>query len=374
VAPAARVGTMTIYRYFAIRFLRSFLATLAAFMVLSVMIETVEQLRRFASDSMSFSTGFGLSLLAVPRNLYDILPLVALLATIVLYLSLARTSELTVARAAGLSALRVTTAPVLVSMLIGIVAVAAVNPIIAATGERYERITQRLDGGVISTLSVGGEGLWLRQPSLAGQTVIHAARVDPGGTRFDDVAFFGFDEFGRALYRIEAESARLGDGAWEIGPGKRWLFTGRGNPEANARDFDSFALPSDLTQRKIRDSVGEPADVPIWDLPDFIRQLEAAGFSATAHRLHFQSELAKPFLMAAMILAGAAFLLRPARFGRLGVMVLAAVLAGAALFFLRNFANVMAEAGSIPVVAAAWAPPTAGLLIGLWLMLQFEDA
>ncbi len=65
---------MTIYRYFAMRFLRSFLATLAAFMVLSVMIETVEQLRRFASDSMSFATGFGLSLLAVPRNLYDILP------------------------------------------------------------------------------------------------------------------------------------------------------------------------------------------------------------------------------------------------------------------------------------------------------------
>jgi len=142
----------------------------------------------------------------------------------------------------------------------------------------------------------------------------------------------------------------------------------------DARVFDRMTLASDLTRDEIRDGSGAPGSVPIWEMPGFIARLEAAGFAATAHRLFLQMELAKPLFLAAMVLAGAAFLLRPARFGRTGAMVLAAVLTGAGLFFLRNFARVMGEAGDIPVAAAAWAPPTAALLIGVWLMLTFEDA
>lgn len=365
---------MTLHRYFAIRFLRIFAAILAAFAVLTVVIESVEQFRNFARGSVTSLEVLELALLSVPESLYDILPLLALLASITLYLALARSSELIVTRAAGRSALRATLAPAVVAFLIGVLAVAAVNPIIAATSKRHELLVARYDGSSTSTMSVSGNGLWLRQRSLAGQTVIRAARASLDGTRFYGVTFYGFDEFGRALYRIEATEAVLDDGAWRIGPGKRWTFAGRINPEARARDFDSFILPSDLTRDQIRDSFGTPSAVPIWDLPEFIGNLEAAGFAATVHRLFLQMELAKPLLLAAMVFAGAAFLLRPARFGRIGVMVLAAVLVGAGLFFLRNFARVLGASGDIPVAVAAWAPPSAALLITLWLMLQLEDS
>ena len=63
------------------------------------------------------------------------------------------------------------------------------------------------------------------------------------------------------------------------------------------------------------------------------------------HRLYLQSELAKPALFAAMVLIGAAFALRPTRFGQTGIMILLAVLAGFALYFLKDFANPSAAAG-----------------------------
>ena len=85
------------------------------------------------------------------------------------------------------------------------------------------------------------------------------------------------------------------------------------------------------------------------------------------------SELAKPTLFAAMVLIGAAFALRPHRFGQTGVMILLAVLAGFALYFLKDFAESLGARGQIPLLVAAWTPPVAAILLALGLLLHLED-
>jgi lipopolysaccharide export system permease protein len=69
----------------------------------------------------------------------------------------------------------------------------------------------------------------------------------------------------------------------------------------------------------------------------------------------------------------AAFTMRPQRSGRVGIMVLTAILIAFGLYFLRNFAQVLAEAGELPPILAAWAPPVAAVLLALGLILHLED-
>ncbi|PWE34165.1 LPS export ABC transporter permease LptG [Maritimibacter sp. 55A14] len=365
---------MTLHLYFARKFLFSLIAVFGAFFTLNVMIDMVEHLRRFDSDVVGFGEALGLALLNAPTNLYHITPLIVVLATIALFLSLARTSELVVTRASGRSALRSVAAPALTAFMLGATLVGVLNPIVAATAQEYDRLATRYARGVESVLSISREGLWLRQGNALGQTVIHAASANLDGTRLNAVTFFAFDRDGRALFRIEAESAELIKGAWRVGAGKRWDFATPGrNPEAEAETFASFRLPSDLTREQIRDSFGSPAAISVWDLPRFIGQLEQAGFSAMQHRVYFQMELAKPLLLAAMVLVAAGFTMRHTRFGRTGLMVLLALMAGVTVFFLRNFAQVLGENGEIPVQVAAWSPPLAAICLSLGLMLHLED-
>ena len=84
-------------------------------------------------------------------------------------------------------------------------------------------------------------------------------------------------------------------------------------------------------------------------------------------------ELALPLLLAAMVMIGAGFTMRHARFGRTGLMVLLALMLGFAMYFIRNFAQVLGETGEIPVALAAWAPPVAAVLLSLGLLLHLED-
>jgi len=363
---------MILHVYFARRFLATFGGIVAGFAAFMWLVEIVEHIRRFDSGRVGFGTLAYMALLHLPEVLYQILSLVVLLAAIALFVGLARTSELVIARATGRSALRSLAAPVLAAALLGAGVVAIGNPLVAALSREYRSEENRLRGSE-RIVSVSREGLWLRQGSADRQTAIHAETANLDGTHLFGVTFLGFDRADVPLFRIDAAEAELADGAWVLRDAKRWDFTTAANPEATARRSPTLFVDTDLTRDQIRDSFGTPSAIPIWDLPEFIDRLETAGFSARSHRVWLHAELAKPLGFVAMILMGAVFTLRPARLGQTGLMVLCAVLAGFGVHFTANLAQVMADSGQIPVIAAIWTPPAAAILIALALLLHFED-
>lgn len=367
---------MTLSLYIARRFLRSFGLVAGVFFGILFLIDMVEQIRRFDAARVGLPEAALLALLNVPASFYTILPLVMVLAAVALFLGLARSSELVVIRAAGRSALRMLVAPVSVAFLIGAIMVAVGNPIVSATSKRYEELADSYRAGGRQTVSIGREGVWMRQGSGSSeetQAVIRAARANLDATRLYDVTFLVFAPEGGPIRRIAAREAQLIAGAWELSEVKDWPLAGAGNPERAAVTLPSLRLPSDLTADRIRDSFGSPAAIPIWDLPGFITGLENAGFSARRHMVWFQMELALPLVLAAMVLIAAGFTMNHVRFGKTGMMVLFALAAGMGVFFLRNMAQVLGDNGQIPVALAAWAPPAVALMLALALILHREE-
>jgi len=367
---------MTLSLYIARRFLRSLLMVGATFWGILFLIEMVEQIRRYDAARVGLREAAILSALTVPGSLYTILPLIVMLAAVVLFLGLARSSELVVVRAAGRSALRMLLAPVAVALIFGALAVMVGNPIVSATAKAYETLAGRYTAGGAQTVSIGREGVWMRQGTdevAGGQAVIRAARANLDATVLYDVTFLIFAPGEGPVRRIDAATAQLDPGAWVLGEAKDWPLGASTNPERDATTSAVLRLPSDLTADRIRDSFGTPSAVPVWDLPGFIAALEKAGFSARRHMVWFQMELAQPLVLAAMVLIAAGFTMRHVRFGGTGSMVLLALGAGLGVFFLRNVAQVLGDNGQIPVALAAWAPPAIALMLSLALLLHLED-
>lgn len=363
---------MTLSFYVMRRFAWIVTQVFLVFFGIMMLIEMVDQLRRFSAQGVGLAQAAELAALKVPSSLYRILPLIVILASVAMFIGLARSSELVVVRAAGRSGLRFLMAPVVAALILGMLAVAVMNPLVAGLSREYETTYARLARGSESVLSISASGLWLRQGGPDGQTVIQAARTDLDGTLLYAVTFMTFAPDGVPLTRTEADEALLEPGAWVLTNAKVWDLTAR-NPEVAARSDATLRLPSELTRERIRDSFGKPSAIPIWNLPTYIDRIEAAGFSARAHRVWLQMELALPLLLASMVLLAAGFTMRHARFGRTGQMVLLAILCGFALFFLRNFGQVLGENGQIPVALAAWSPPVAAGLLSLGLLLHVED-
>ena len=77
--------------------------------------------------------------------------------------------------------------PVILSLLIGVLAISFLNPIVASTSKKYADVKSKLIDGQETTISIGTEGLWLRQADETGHTVIRAKRANSDATELYDV-------------------------------------------------------------------------------------------------------------------------------------------------------------------------------------------
>jgi lipopolysaccharide export system permease protein len=364
---------MILHYYFARKYLWRLTSIAGILYALIVLVELMDIMRDFVDVDVSFGQVLHLTFLKTASRFNQILALVFLLATITLFVGLARTSEMVVTRAAGRSALRALMAPVSVALIIGVFAVAVYGPISVALSKRYTTLSEHYLARTNAALSVSSEGVWLRQGSRDGQTVIHAARANGDASELFDVSFLSFGPQGKPKEQIVAARAALEDGAWQLAQAKVWPLTIGAHPEAEAEHFTQYRLPSPLTPDRIRESLGNASGVSIWDMPQFISQLEQSGFSARRHKVWFHTELARPLFLTAMVLIGAAFTMKHTRFGGVGSAVLGAIMLGFTLYFARSFASILGENGLIAAMLAGWAVPIAANMLALGLLLHAED-
>lgn len=365
--------TGTLSLYVARRFLSAFLSAFAVVFLIVVLVDLVELLRRGSGSDAGFAEVLSLALLHAPSLMLVIMPFLSLIAAVASFARLARSSELVVTRAAGVSVWRLIAPTLAVAALIGALSFAVYNPIASSTLQRFETLKARYFDNQSSLLSVSANGLWLRQTGETGQIVIRAKRAGAEGAQLWDVSVFEFGADDLLRTRIEAGRAVLGAGEWNLFQVRRWVFEGsEGGPPIEVNE-EQTSLPTDLTQEQIIESFSAPDTISFWKLSGFIDTMEASGFSATRHRMYRQSQLATPLLLAAMVLIGAAFSMRHVRFGGLGLMALGAVATGLGYFVLANVTSAFGASGAIPAPLAAWAPPMAMSLLAIGLLLHLED-
>ena len=369
---------ITLMTYVARRFAAMALLMVLSLSALVALFDLIELLRRAATrPEAHFALVAQIAALRVPYVAMQILPFAVLLGGIIAFWRLTRFSELVVARAAGISAWGFLAGPVLVALLLGLGASTALSPLSSAMLARAERLDQLYLRNVGGITALAGGRLWLRQADegLQPQGVaiisgrpIATRELRPGeALRLAEVTIWRLSADDRPLARIEAASALLQPG--------RWRFEGAVvfGAERVAGAPQSLDFPTELTPERIENSFATPDTLSLWALPEFIRILEDAGFSAIRHRLHFQSLLALPLLAIAMALLAAGFSMRSARRGGVARMIAGGISAGFALFVLDKITGEFGEAGTLPVVLAAWAPAGAGFLLAAALLLHLED-
>lgn len=364
----------TLALYVARTFLVSALAMIAALAGLVSLFDFIELLRRAATKAdASFAIVAEIAGLRVPWIVMEILPFGVLLGGILAFSRLTRSSELIVARAAGISAWQFLAAPVLCAFALGVIATAVLSPISAVFRARAEALDTEYLRAASGTMSLNGDQLWIRQADGGiephGVDILRAEGVrDAGGIlSVGAVSIFRLSAADQLLQRIDAASGRLLDRSWLLHDARSVT------PGHLPQPPTEFRLPTDLTSSRVQESFAPPDTFSVWTLPGFIAMLDRSGFSSIRHRLHFQSLLALPLLAGTMCLLAAAFSMRPSRRGGVARMLGSGVATGFALFTITKVAAEFGVSGALPPPLAAWAPAAAGLLFSVALLLHLED-
>jgi lipopolysaccharide export system permease protein len=358
----------TLSRYFGMRFLTSVVGSFVGVVALAAMIDYIELMRRGADWPNATAWLLAkISMYRVPQLTERIMPFSVLVGAMSCYLSLSRRLELVVARAAGVSAWQFVAPALIGAFIFGTVATTIYNPVSAVLHERSKRLEADMLGENMSALQENTSGFWVRQKSADGAAIINASSSREQGAVLGGVSVFTFDSDGHFQSRIEAKSATLQQGYWQLNEARVYV-------SGKAPDIeDSYRLATNLTLEQVRESFATPETVPFWQLPTFIDMADHAGLGAAGYRLQYQLLLARPFLLAAMVMLAASVSLRFFRMGGVQKMVLSGIAAGFLLFVLSKITEDMSKSELMSPIAAAWIPVVVGGLTGFVALLYQED-
>jgi lipopolysaccharide export system permease protein len=360
--------------YIARQFMFSILAMIAFLTGIVCLFDFIDLLRRVATkpDVPTSLVSF-IALLHIPYFMMEILPFGVLLGGILCFWRLTRSSELVVARAAGISAWQFLASPLACALLLGAFTTAVISPLSSSMYAKAEALDNQYlkTGG--GPLVLNGHDLWLRQMDQEfdpkGVAIFHArdTHLKDDHLLIGQVSIFRIDSHDHLVMRVEAPSGRLETGYWELTDARSM------RPYERASDKQTLRLPTDLTLQRVQESFASPDALSVWALPGFIALLERSGFSSIRHRLHFETLLALPILAGTMTLVAAGFSMRPTRRGGIARMIGSGIGAGFLLFTVSKVAEQFGNSGALPPLLAAWAPAGGGLCLAVALLLHLED-
>ncbi|HVJ55771.1 MAG TPA: LPS export ABC transporter permease LptG [Aliidongia sp.] len=360
----------TLFGYIARQFLLWFGAVFLLFLMLIFISDFVELTRRAAARPEA-TVGILLKMAAfkLPYTAQEVMPFAVLLGSIMALWSMTRSRELIVARAAGVSVWQFLAPAIAIAFMIGAIGVTMFNPLAAFTETEYKQLENNLLKNQTDSFALTSSGLWLRQRDHEGtQAVIHAFKLNQPVMELGKVSIFFFRDNDRLIRRLDADKAQLEDGRWVLSDVAEW------RPERDdSQHHDVLTVPTNLTKQKIEESFATPDTMSFWTLPSFIDLLEHSGFSAQKHKLYFDSLLARPFLLCAMVLIAAVFSLRMQRRGGTTAMLIGGVAAGFMLYFVSDVVFALGVSSTIPVALAAWTPAGISTLLGMTFLLHLED-
>jgi lipopolysaccharide export system permease protein len=413
----------TLGRYFGRRFFGAVMVTFIACAGLIALVDFLETTRRFGDrPNASFTMISYLVALRLPAFTEQLLPFAVLLGGMGTFLTFSRRLEFVIARSAGMSVWQFTGSSIAIALLLGVFAVTIYNPFSAALKEQANQVEatfltarpaqlaprrpeakggpgapeanqptaikgpgkeapRAADGKGRPELAGKGDsskvkqqtnvraggGIWVRQQSVDGQSIIQAETSFDNGRRLNQVRIFSFDNKGKFLERIEAQTARLLPGTWVLQQVK--VFSIENEPQ----EYDTYHVSTNLTSEQVRGRLASADSLSFWNLPDAIEATERAGLRPERYQLQYQSLLARPLLLVAMVVIAAMVSLRLFRFGGVGKMIVGGVVAGFLLYVSARLAEELGESGIIHPIAAAWFPAVFGSLMGGLVLLNQED-
>lgn len=284
------------------------------------------------------------SIMLLPRQVYELFPLVALMGTMLGLGALANTSELTVMRAAGISVPQIMREILKIGAVLVVIA-AILGEVIAPPLEKEARIQRAR--ALSEKISVNAKsGLWARE----GDTFVNIERLLTNG-RASGIHLYRFDAAGKLLETTSARQGQYVDNRWQL---QRVAHTFFGEQQIT-RQFEKEAVwKSGVTPEVIDVVAVPPENLSIVDLQDYIRYLHENELEAQRYELSFWMRIVTPFSTAGMILLAIPFVFGSLRAVGVGQRIVLGALIGIGFYLFNGiFGRIGVVYNLSPIISAA---------------------
>jgi LPS export ABC transporter permease LptF/LPS export ABC transporter permease LptG len=340
---------------------------LSSFLVLVIVFTLFELLGDILRNQVPPTVVAEYLLNVTPYLLYNVAPLVMLLAVLVTFGLMQRSNEITAIKATGTSIYRIVTPVIVAAAMLAVALFFADQFYLPRTNQRQEALHNQIKGKPAQTY-LRPDRKW-----IFGQhnDIYYYQFFDPDRDQFGNVTVFQLNRATFAITRrVHAERAHWAESL------NRWIYeqgwdrTLNVSAIANYHPFDVATFP-DLpeTPSYFKKEVKQYTEMNYEELRSYIRDLQQSGFDVVRLRVQLHKKLSYPLITLIMAVLAIPFSLST---GKKGAITGVAVAVGIAVFYtvVSRLFEAMGDLNQLPPALAAWSPDLIFILVGGYLILK----
>ncbi|NQY51514.1 MAG: LPS export ABC transporter permease LptG [Piscirickettsiaceae bacterium] len=332
-------------RYIAKTILTSTILVLSVLLGLYTFMDVINELNDLDKEKYKIFNIISYISLSTPRRIYELLPIAALVGSILGLGNLASQSELLVIQAAGISIVQIIKKVMVVAIILIVIAILigeVLRPLAEQKAYAIKLIAQKGIGSLKSNSS-----FWTRD-SLSFN---HIERI-LSGDKFWGISIYEFNINNRLRIITKAKTAEYEGDSWILSEVKQSIINEQG---IIARSLEYARWKSQLNPKMVNIILVPPEFLSAWRLIGYIEFLSRNSQKVEQYRVAFWMKIMMPISAAVMIILSASFIFGPLRSSSIGGRMLVGVIVGICFnLFNQSFQSLGLVFGFVPWLTAVF--------------------
>lgn len=387
-------------RYFAVNIFQAVAFVLAAFLALVAFMDLTSILPSVGKNDFGMQHALLYVLLLVPGNVYQVMPVAALIGTIYTMAQFASSSEFTIMRASSMSTRQAAMMLFKIGAVFVLIAFVFGELITPRTAPVAERMRLTAKGGSVS--AEFRSGMWTKDSvhadgvrgNITGSRFFNVRRIAPDG-QLEDVRLYEFDNNMRIRSIVTAaHGAYGGNNTWRLSNVTETMFAnsrelpapgskvpagqtiqstyGQETASVSTRKLDSYVLASEITPKILSVSRSDPERMSAAELAVYTRHLAENRQETERFKVAFWKKVIDPFSIFVLMALALPFAYLHTRSGGVSLKIFIGIMIGVSFLLINSLFSHLGVLTILPAFLTAVAPSMLFLLMALGALWWVE--
>jgi len=354
----------TYKKYILSVFIKTLFEITLVFFALILIINTFEEINFFRDANVGAYYPIFLSFLNVPSVLFDTLPFIFLISTLLFFIKLVNKNELSIFKYTGITNQQILFTIVIFSFFLGIILIFGFYTFSSKLKNQYLLIKNDFTSDDKYLAVITENGLWIRDETTYTINITNADKIN--NNFLNNVSIVQFDKNYNLIKVIESEEVNILTKKWNI---KKPIIT-----ENNiTKTSDSIKINSNFDIELINNLFSNLSSMSLLQLNKLKKDYKKLGYSTVGIEVYENKIISVPVYLTIMtLLSGIIMFNSKYRKSKIFNIILGISLS-VVIYYINYFSGILGETKKIPIILSVWLPLIILVLISLIGIVRLNE-
>jgi len=335
------------------------------FLILSFVLNILEEIRFFKNLDLGISYSFFLTFLNVPSIVYEIFPFIFLISTQMFFVNLFEKEELIVLKKHGLDNLVLIKILITTSLVCGILIVSLFYTFSAQMKHSYLSFKNKFTNDNKYLAVVNENGLWIKDEVDNSINIINAEIFE--NDTLKKLIITQMDKDFNIVKTIIGKSANIQKNTWKI---KKVEVREAEKSKAN---HDQILFKTNFNKEKLNNIFSNLTSLTFFELLSMSKDYNQLGYSTLEINSHLHKLYSFPIYLMIMSLVGGILMLNIKYNKSKIVNITIGIILSVIIYYLNYFINLLGTNEKIPTILSIWLPHLILFLFCLTFLIRINE-